>query len=115
MIYVILAPTLILSHVFCDLPIRILDFTKILLVIQARLAKSKTKKKIWPALVTRLLTPRSRNSGYGLLLGCRSPLALDAGHEKKLFFNALIFLLKKPWKHRLAVVPTIAIDRAWSN
>ena len=34
----------------------------------------------WPAFVTRLLTPRSRKSGYGLLLGCRSPL--DAGHEK---------------------------------
>ena len=39
----------------------------------------------WPAFVTRLLTPRSRNSGYGLLLGCRSPL--DAGHEKKNFFS----------------------------
>ena len=37
----------------------------------------------WPAFVTRLLTPRSRKSSYGLLLGCRSPL--DGGHEKKLF------------------------------
>ena len=26
----------------------------------------------WPTFVTRLLTPRSRKSGYGLLLGCRS-------------------------------------------
>ena len=34
-----------------------------------------------PAFVTRLLTPRSRKSGYGLLLGCRS--GLDGGHEKK--------------------------------
>ena len=39
----------------------------------------------WPALVTRLLTPRSRKSGYGLLLGCRSGL-VDGGHEKKAFF-----------------------------
>ena len=29
----------------------------------------------WPAFVTtRILTPRSQKSGYGLLLGCRSPL-----------------------------------------
>ena len=100
MIYVILAPTLILSHVFCDLPIRILDFTKILLVIQARLAKSKTIKKIWPALVTRLLTPRSRNSGYGLLLGCRSPL--DAGHFEKTFFDDV--RTPKPGKSSPSVV-----------
>ena len=40
----------------------------------------------WPAFVTRILTPRSRKSGYGLLLGCRS--GFDAGHEKKTFFNA---------------------------
>ena len=39
----------------------------------------------WPALVTRLLTPRSRKSGYGLLLGCRSPL--DAGPFEKTFFD----------------------------
>ena len=37
-----------------------------------------------PAFVTRLLTPRSRNSGCGLLLGCRS--GLDGGHEKLTFF-----------------------------
>jgi len=43
-----------------------------------------------PAFVARILTPRSRKSGYGLLLGCRSPL--DAGHEKKAFF--MLFLLK---------------------
>ena len=77
---------------------------------------SPRREKIffWPAFVTRILTPRSRNSGYGLLLGCRSPLALDAGHEKKLFL-CFSSSSKKPWKHRLAVVPTIAIDRAWSN
>ena len=39
-----------------------------------------------PAFVTRLLTPRSRKSGYWLLLGCRS--GFDAGHEKN-FFSAL--------------------------
>ena len=39
---------------------------------------------LWPAFVTRLLTPRSRKSGYGLLLGCRS--GFDGGHEKKTFF-----------------------------
>ena len=39
-----------------------------------------------PAFVTRLLTSRSRKSGYGLLLGCRS--GFDAGREKKLVFNA---------------------------
>ena len=39
---------------------------------------------LWPAVVTRLLTPRSRKPGYGLLLGCRSGL-IDAGHEKKRF------------------------------
>ena len=47
--------------------------------IQARRAK---KDCFWP-FVTRILTPRSRKSGHGLLLGCRSPL--DAGHEKKDF------------------------------
>ena len=46
----------------------------------------------WPAFVTRLLTPRSGKSGYGLLLGGRSPL--DGGHEKENFF--MFFLLKKP-------------------
>ena len=65
----------------------------------------------WPAFDTRILTPWSRKPGYGLLLGCRSPL--DAGHEKKLFF--MLFLLKKPWNRRLTVVPGIAIDRAWST
>ena len=38
----------------------------------------------WPAFVTRLLTPQSRNSGYGLLLGCRS--GLDRGPFEKTFF-----------------------------
>ena len=31
---------------------------------------------LWPAFFTRLLTPRSPKSGYGLLLGCRSGLDL---------------------------------------
>ena len=39
---------------------------------------------LWPAFVTRLLTPRSRKSGYGLLLGCRS--GLDFGTYEKTFF-----------------------------
>ena len=39
-----------------------------------------------PAFVTRLLTPRSRKFGYGLLLGCRS--GFDAGpFEKTIFFD----------------------------
>ena len=37
-----------------------------------------------PAFVTRLLTPRSRKSGYGLLLGCRS--GLESGPFKTTFF-----------------------------
>ena len=45
------------------------------------------QKKYWPAFVTRLLTPRSRKSGYGLLLGCRSS-GFDGGHDEKTFFNA---------------------------
>ena len=53
--------------------------------VQARLAK--TIKKFWPAFVTRLLTPRSRKSGYELLLGCRSPLALDCGPFEKTLLN----------------------------
>ena len=39
----------------------------------------------WPAFVTRILTPRTRKSGYGLLLGCRSPL--DAGPFVKTFLD----------------------------
>ena len=31
---------------------------------------------------------RSRNFGYGLLLGCRLPQDLDGGHEKNNFFYA---------------------------
>ena len=38
----------------------------------------------WPAFVTRLLTPRSRKSGYGPLLGCRS--GLDRGPVETTFF-----------------------------
>ena len=45
-----------------------------------------------PAFVTRLLTPRSRKSGHGLLLGCRS--GLDSGPSEKTFFDD--FDPKKP-------------------
>jgi hypothetical protein len=38
-----------------------------------------------PAFVTRLLTPRSRKSSYGLLLGCRS--GLDGEPFKKTIFD----------------------------
>ena len=41
----------------------------------------------WPAFVTRLLTPRSRKFGYGLLLGCRS--GLDAGPFQNAFFATM--------------------------
>ena len=37
------------------------------------------------AFVTRKMTPRSRKSGYGLLLGCRS--SLDAGPFEKTFLT----------------------------
>ena len=43
------------------------------------------KAFFWPAFVARILTPRSRKSGYGLLLGCRS--RLDAEREKEIFFG----------------------------
>ena len=39
------------------------------------------------AFVTRILTPRSRKSGYGLLLGYRSSLTLDAGPFEKTSFD----------------------------
>ena len=45
-----------------------------------------------PACVTRILTPRSRKSGYGLLLGCRS--ALDGGPFEKTFVDDV---RKKNW------------------
>ena len=45
---------------------------------------------IWPTFVTRLLTPRSRKFGYGLLLGCRS--GLDAGPFQKTFFLTMFEL-----------------------
>ena len=47
---------------------------------------------LWPAFVTRLLTPWSRKSGYGLLLGCRS--ALDGGPFEKTFVDDV---RKKNW------------------
>ena len=55
-----------------------------------------------PAFVTRLLTPRpqSRKSGYGLLLGCRSPL--DGGLFEKPFFDD--FDPPKPGNSSLSVL-----------
>jgi len=53
-----------------------------------------------PAFVTRLLTPRSRKSGYGLLLGCRS--GLDCGPFDKLFFDKV--RTPKPGKSSLSVL-----------
>ena len=54
----------------------------------------------WPAFVTRLLTPRSRKSGYGLLLGCRS--GLDFGPFEKTFFDKV--RTQKPGKFSLPVL-----------
>ena len=49
-------------------------------LIQARLAETSF---FWPASVARKITPRSRNSGYGLLLGCRSGLDFGPFEKKK--------------------------------
>ena len=59
------------------------------------------KAFFWPAFVTRLLTPRSRKSGYGLLLGCRSGLDFDL--LKKLFFDKV--QTQKPGKSSLCFGP----------
>jgi|TARA_B100000524_G_scaffold2945_1_gene1813 hypothetical protein len=60
-----------------------LPWLKLVAVVQAR-RPEKYIAFFWPsAFVTRKMTPQSRKSGYGLLLGCRSPL--DARHEKQLF------------------------------
>ena len=61
-------------------------------VVQVEVGRPENSIFLWPAFITRLLTPRPRKSGYGLLLGCRS--GFDAGHEKKTFL--MLFLLKKP-------------------
>ena len=51
-----------------------------------KLADTKYKYYFfWQAFVTRILTPRSRKSGYELLLGCRSPL--DGEPFQKTFFD----------------------------
>ena len=71
----------------------------------------------WPAFVTRILTPWSRKSGYGLLFGrCRSQLA--AGPFENTFFMTM-------FEKRIGQNPRenlhclfwsgIAIDRAWST
>ena len=50
-----------------------------------RVQAGRPKNRIFlPAFVTRLLTPRSRKSGYGLLLGCRS--GFDGGPFENTFF-----------------------------
>ena len=53
-------------------------------IVQGTSWPPQEKLFIWSLFVTRLLTPRSRKSGYGLLLGCRS--SLDAGPFEKTFF-----------------------------
>ena len=72
-----------------------------------------------PAFVARILTPRSRKSGYGLPLRCK--LGLDEEHfEKKNGDVRKKKLAKKNYRreslHRLFVVFcfSIAIDQAWS-
>ena len=58
----------------------------------------------WPTFVTQLLTPRSRKSGYGLLLGCRS--GLDFGpFEKKIFDKVRT---QNPGKSALSVLVSVA-------
>ena len=54
----------------------------------------------WSTFVTRLLTPRSRKSGYGLLLGCRS--GCDRGPFEKNFFDKV--RPHKPGKSSLSVL-----------
>ena len=56
----------------------------VLAALQAEAGRPKNSILLWPAFVTRLLTPRSRKSGYGLLLGCRS--GFDRGPFEKTFF-----------------------------
>jgi hypothetical protein len=58
------------------------------------------KNVFWPAFVTRLVTPRSRKFGYGLLLGCRS--GLDSGLFDETFFD--YFDPRKPEKSPLSVL-----------
>ena len=60
------------------------------------------------------MTPRSRKSGNGLLLGCRS--ALDRGSDKKTYFGDAQKEMGKNGGnlHRLFGY-LISIDRGWSN
>ena len=63
-----------------------------------------------PAFVTRILTPQLRESGYGLLLGCRSEL--DAGP-----FDFFLMISTPTNRENLHCLfwSAIAIDRVWSN
>jgi len=61
----------------------------------------------WPAFVTRKMTPRSRKSGYGLLLGCRS--GLDGGLFEKLFFDDV---RKKNWPKNAKILFTVCFGPA---
>ena len=62
----------------------------------------------WPPFVTRLLTPRSRKSGYGLLLGCRSGLhrwwARKLGHIQacptRFLAQKTFVILKNRWPNK---------------
>tara|TARA_B100000524_G_scaffold239230_1_gene127654 strand:- start:234 stop:578 length:345 start_codon:yes stop_codon:yes gene_type:complete len=68
----------------------------------------------WTPFVARKMTPRSRKSGNGLLLGCRS--ALDRGSDKKTYFGDAQKEMGKNGGnlHRLFGY-LISIDRGWSN
>ena len=51
-----------------------------------------------PAFVTRLLTPRSRKSGYGLLLGCRSEVQARLA-KNSIFFASICHAITEPPGH----------------
>ena len=55
------------------------------LLTSSEAGRPKNSIFFWPAFVTRLLTPRSRKSGYEPLLGCRS--GFDRGPFEKTFFD----------------------------
>ena len=61
----------------------------------------------WPAFVARILTPRSRKSGYGLLLGCRSQLDGEPLLKKQ---NCFRCLKKELAKNRRGKVFTVCFD-----
>ena len=72
----------------------------IFILYNLQAGRPKNSIFFWTAFVTRLLTPRSRKSGYGLLLGCRSPL--DHGPCEKTCFDKV--RTQKPGKSSLSVL-----------